>query len=67
MQFANCLIVHVMSSSFKVSSLELQNEGKATQQWSPRVANDIVLNQVCVYDERVYADNVVSKHWLVKS
>ena len=40
---------------------------KATQQWSLCVANDIVLNQVGVYHERVYADNVVSKFWFVRS
>ena len=30
-------------------------------------ANFIVLNQVRVYHERVYADNVVSKFWFVRS
>ena len=37
------------------------------QYWRFRVAKDIVLNQVRVYHERVYADNVVSKYWLVRS
>ena len=36
-------------------------------QWSFCVANDILLNQVGVYHERVYADNVVSKFWFVSS
>ena len=64
---AKCLIVHVQSSSYNVSRLELRNKRKGTQQWSLCVANDIVLNQVGVYHERVYADNVVSKIWLVRS
>ena len=67
LQVAKCLIVHVLSSSYNVSSLELRNEGKVTQQWSLCVANDIVLNQVRVYHEGVYADNVVSKFWFVRS
>ena len=67
LQVAKCLIVHVLSSSYNVSSRELRNVKKATQQWSPRVANDIVLNQVLVYHEIVYADNVVSKFWFVSS
>ena len=49
-----------MSSSYKVSSLELRNERKATQQWGCRVANDFVFNEILVYHETVYADNVVS-------
>ena len=48
LQVAKCLIVHVLSSNCNVSSLELRNETKATQQWAIRVANDIVLNQVRV-------------------
>ena len=67
LQVAKCLIVHVLSSSYNVSRLELRNKRKATQQWSLCVANDIVLNQVGVYHERVYADNVVSKLWFVRS
>ena len=67
LQVAKCLIVHVPSSSYNVSGLELQNKKKATQQWSLRVANDIVLNQVRVYHERVYANNVGSKVWFVRS
>ena len=67
LQVAKSLIVHVLSSSYNVSRLELRNERKAAQQWSLCVANDIVLNQVCVYHERVYADNVVSKIWFVRS
>ena len=50
---AKCLIVHVLSSSYNVSKLELLNKRRATQQWSLCVANDIVLNQVRVYHERV--------------
>ena len=40
---------------------------KATQQWSSRVAHDNVLNQVCVYHERVYAGKVLGKFWFVRS
>ena len=61
LQVAKWLRVQVLSSSYNVSSLELRNKAKATQQLSPCVANDIVLNQVRVYHERVYADSVVSK------
>ena len=67
LQVAKCLIVHVMSSSYNFSRLELRNKTKATQQKSLCVANDIVLNNVGVYHERVYADNVVSKFWFVRS
>ena len=67
LQVAKCLIVHVLSSGYNVSRLELRNKNNTTQQWSLRVANDIVLNQVCVYPERVYAYNVVSKFWCVRS
>ena len=67
LQVAKCLIVHVLSSSYNVSSLELRNKQKATQQWCLRVTNDIVLNQVRVYHGRVYVDNVVSKFWFVRS
>ena len=61
LQVTKFLIVRVLSSSFNVSSLELRNKKKATQKWSFRAANDIVLNQVRVYHERVYAENVLSK------
>ena len=67
LQVANCLILYVLSSSYNVSSHELRNERKATQQGSFRVVNGIVLNQVGVYHERVCADNVVSKIWFVRS
>ena len=67
LQVAKGLIVHVLSSSYKVSRLELRNRRKATQQWSLCVANDIVLNQVGVYHERVYEDNVVCKFRFVRS
>ena len=67
LKFAKCLIVHVLSSSYNVSRLELRIKRKATQQWSFCVANDILLNQVGVYHERVYADNVVSIIWFVRS
>ena len=60
LQVAKCLIVQVLSSSYNVSNLELRNKRKATQQWSFRVANDIVLNQVRVYHEREYSGNVVN-------
>ena len=67
MQVVNRLIVHVLSSSYNVSRLELRKEKKAMQQWSFCIANDIALNQVCVYDERVYAYNVVNQFWCVRS
>ena len=54
------------ASSYNVSSLELRKKEKATQQWNIRVANDISFNQVRVYHERVYVDNVVSKFWFVR-
>ena len=53
LQVAKCLIVHVLSSSYNVSRLELRNKKKATQQWSLRVAHDIVLNDFRVYHEIV--------------
>ena len=67
LRLAKALIVHVLSSSYNVSRLELRNKRKATQQWSLCVAKDIVLNQVCVYHKRVYADSVVSSFWFVRS
>ena len=67
LQVAKFLIVHVLSSSYNFSSFQLWNEKKATQHWGPRVVNGFVPNQVRVYHERVYADNVVSKLWFVKS
>ena len=67
LQVAKVLIVHVLSSSYNVSRLELRNKRKATQQWSLCVSNDIVLNQVGVYHKRVYADNVVRNIWFVRS
>ena len=53
LQVAKCLIVHVLSSSQNFSRIELRNKKKATQQWNFCVANDIVLNQVVVYQEEV--------------
>ena len=67
LQVAKCLIVHRLSSSNTLCNLELRNKRKATKHWSLRVANDIILNQVRVYQERVYADKVVSKFWFVRS
>ena len=67
LQVAKFLIDHVLSNNYNVSRFELRNKRKATQQWSFCVTNDIVLNQVCVYHERVYAYNVVSKFWFVRS
>ena len=67
LQVAKCLIVHVLCSSYNVSRLELRNKKKAPQQRSLCVANDILLNQVGEYHERVYADNDVSKFWFVRS
>ena len=60
---AKRLVVHVLSSSYNFSSLELRNKTKATQQRSFRVAHDNVLNQFRVCHERVYADKVVRKFW----
>ena len=67
LQVAKYLIVHVLPSSYNVSSLELRNKRKATQQGSFRVSIDTILNQVRLYYERVYADNVIGKFWLVRS
>ena len=67
LQVTECLTVHVLSSSYIVSRLELRNKRKATQQWNHCVANDIVLNHVGVYHERMCADNVESKFWFVRS
>ena len=67
LQVAKCLRVHLLSSSYNVSRLELRNRRKATQQWSLCVATGIVLNHVGVYHEGVYADNVVNKFWFVRS
>ena len=66
LQVAKCLIVHVLSSSYNVSRPELRNKRTARQRWSFFVANDIVLIPVGVYHERRYADNVVSKFWIVR-
>ena len=44
LQVAKCLIVHVLSSRYSVSRLELRNKRKALQQWNFCVANDTVLN-----------------------
>ena len=66
LQVAICLILHVLSSSYNVSDLELRNKRKASQQCSLCVANDIALSQVCVYHEKVYVDNV-SNFWFVRS
>ena len=67
LQVAKCLIVHVLSSTYNVSRIELRNRRKATQQWSFRVSHDIVLNQVRVYHERLCADDVLSKFWFLRS
>ena len=67
LHLGKCLIVHVLSSSYNVSRLELRNIKKTTQQWSLRVANDIVLNHVRVDHGRVYADIVVINFWFVRS
>ena len=67
LQVAKCLIVLVLSSSYYVSRLELRSKRKEMQQWSFCVAQDNLLNQVGVYQERVYAYNVVSKFWFVRS
>ena len=67
MQVAKNLIVHVLSSSYNVSRFELRKKRKLTQQRSFCVSNDALLNQVCVYHERMYAYNVMSNLWFVRS
>ena len=67
LQVAKWLIVHLLSSIYNVSGIELRKKKKATQQWCLRVANDNVLSPVGVYHERVYVDNVVSKFCFVRS
>ena len=67
LQVDKCLLVHVLCKSYNVSGLELRIKRKTTQQWCLRVANFFVFNQVRVHQKRVYADNVVSKFWFVKS
>ena len=61
LQVAKCLIDHILCSNYNVSSLELGNKRKATQQWSLRLTNDFVINEVRVYHEGGFADDVVSK------
>ena len=67
MQVAKGLIVHVLSSNYIVSSLEPWNGQKATHQEVLLVTNDIVLDQVLVYLERVYVDNIVRDLGFVRS
>ena len=67
LQIAKCLIAYVLSSKYNISSLGLRNNKEATQQWSFRVSNNILLSQVRVFHERVYADNVVSNFWFARS
>ena len=67
LQVAKCLIVHVLSSSFFLSKFELWKENKATHQCGVRVTNDIVLNLVWVYHERMYVDEVLSSFCFVRS
>ena len=67
LQVAEHLTVNVRSISYNVSNSELWNEWKPTQEGSFCVTNDIALNQVRVYIERVYQDNVVGKFWFVRS
>ena len=67
LQVAKCLMVHVLSSNYHVFRFELWNGKKAKQRWVLRVISDIAFNQVRVYHERVYADNVVSKFCFVRS
>ena len=52
LQVSKCVIVHVLSSSFNVSSFEPSKEKKAAQHLRLRVANEIVLNQVRLHHER---------------
>ena len=67
LQVAKCLVVHVLFSSYNVSSYELWNEKKAMQQWNLRVADNILLNQVRVNHVGVHADKVVIKFWFLRS
>ena len=48
LQVAKCLVVHVLSSSYNVSRLELRTKRKQRSSVTFAVANDIVLNQVVV-------------------
>ena len=66
-EVAKGLIVHLLFSSFFVYSFEPWKERRATLHRGLRVANDLVINQVRVYPERVYLNNVESKFWFVRS
>ena len=46
---------------------QLPNKKKGPQQGSFHFPNNIMLNQFCVYNESVYADNVVRNFWFVRS
>ena len=65
LQVTKRLIGHALSSSYNVSSFELRVKKKTTQHWNFRGTNNFVLNQVRVYHERVYVDNVLSKFCFV--
>ena len=60
LQFFKYLTVLVLFSIFNISSLELWNKRKPTQQRGLRVAN-IALNQLSVHHQREFADVVLSK------
>ena len=67
LRLAKCLIVHVLSNSYNVSSLELRSRKNATQHWSLGFVNDTLLRQIRSYHEVVFADNVVKRFWFVRS
>ena len=66
-QWSELQIVHLLSKQNNIKSVELRIKSKAMQQRRLRVANEIILNQVRVYHERVYVDKVVCKFWFVRS
>ena len=72
LQVAKGLIVHYCPLFIRSPAMSFETKGKqgplnVSLQMGLCVTNDIVLNQVRVYHERVYADNVVSKFWFERS
>ena len=67
LQVPKNLIVHVLSSGFNASKLELRKKKKATQQRSLPVTNDILRDQVRINHQKFYADNFLNKIWFVRS
>ena len=62
------LLVHVLSSGYNVPGFWLCKTGKAAQQKSFCITNNnCVLNQIYVCHERVCAEKVARKNWLIRS